>query len=381
MNNLQVSEDHVAQIFDLPNDLIINILSRLPAKSIAKCRCVSKLWSSIFRRPRFNEFFPIKSSASPRFMFTFVVEDKILFFLSPQPQDPNENSSSVASYLVGSDHHTEFTGNQELCLPINGFVCRQYQVIKYRKVVAICNPITGESLTLPKMGAQFIDARSYFGFDPINKQFKVLCLTWHNMGIHVKSEKYQVMTLGVGKVLWRTIKCRKPHYPLHDGICINGVLYYRAHDVEKGSGISIIVCFDVRSEEFKFINLDKDMLVGSSWVLINYKGKLGAVDINVNRFMLVVLEDARNHKWSKHIIYKVPDSWRELRITTPLQFVGATSTGEIVLSPAYLTDPFYVYYYNLERNTLIRVRVQGLEAFPNHRVHTFLDYVEDFNLM
>lgn len=97
MNNLQVSEDHVItsqfntpQIFDLPNDLVIYILSRLPVKSLAKCRCVSKLWSTIFCRPRFSELFPIKSSGLPKLLF-----DEVIFFSSPQPQDPYENSSKL----------------------------------------------------------------------------------------------------------------------------------------------------------------------------------------------------------------------------------------------------------------------------------------------
>ncbi|EFH55618.1 hypothetical protein ARALYDRAFT_902247 [Arabidopsis lyrata subsp. lyrata] len=37
----------------IPADHIIEILSRLPAKSIARYRCVSKLWSTIIRLPCF----------------------------------------------------------------------------------------------------------------------------------------------------------------------------------------------------------------------------------------------------------------------------------------------------------------------------------------
>ncbi|KAL9813123.1 putative F-box domain-containing protein [Arabidopsis thaliana] len=38
----------------IPIDLIIEIFSKLPFKSIALCRCVSKHWGSILRRPDFT---------------------------------------------------------------------------------------------------------------------------------------------------------------------------------------------------------------------------------------------------------------------------------------------------------------------------------------
>ncbi|CDY19139.1 BnaA04g18790D [Brassica napus] len=33
----------------LPDDLILEIFSRLPSKFIARCRCLSKLWASTLR--------------------------------------------------------------------------------------------------------------------------------------------------------------------------------------------------------------------------------------------------------------------------------------------------------------------------------------------
>lgn len=39
------------------------------------------------------------------------------------------------------------------------------------------SPSTGESLTLSKVKTQRVGVRSLFGYDPIDKQFKVLCMT------------------------------------------------------------------------------------------------------------------------------------------------------------------------------------------------------------
>ncbi|CAA7045649.1 unnamed protein product [Microthlaspi erraticum] len=53
----------------IPTDLIIEIFSRLPGKSIARFRCLSKLWSSTLRRPFFTELFLTRSSGRPRLLF------------------------------------------------------------------------------------------------------------------------------------------------------------------------------------------------------------------------------------------------------------------------------------------------------------------------
>ncbi|CAA7047915.1 unnamed protein product [Microthlaspi erraticum] len=93
--------------------------------------------------------------------------------------------------------------------------------------MVICNPSTGQSLTLPKVKTRRIDVTSFFGYDPIDKQFKVLSMTWSRCGR--TTEQHQVLTLGgTGKLSWRMIECSLRHYPQSDGICINGVLYYKA---------------------------------------------------------------------------------------------------------------------------------------------------------
>ena len=109
----------------IPVDLVINILSRLSLECIARCRCVSKLWSSIIRRPNYNQLFPIKSPA-PRILFTIEYAGILFFYSSPQPHNPDENSSLVAT-LHQNTGNTKF---YEICGPVCGRVlCRQYNSV------------------------------------------------------------------------------------------------------------------------------------------------------------------------------------------------------------------------------------------------------------
>ncbi|KAL0701068.1 hypothetical protein Bca4012_057190 [Brassica carinata] len=164
-----------------------------------------------------------------------------------------------------------------------------------------------------------------------------------------------------------------------------------------------IVCFDVRSEKFKFVNKAEDMELWSGTTLVNYKGKLGVllsfgyITQDSEYFELWVLIDAEKHEWSKHVCV-LPPLWKNIVSDTMLEFVGMTSRGEIVMSTCYLSNPFYVYYYNIEDNTITRVEVQGMEAFMKDntvtsiesqgmdafvycRVHISLSHVEDVKLM
>jgi len=144
----------------------------------------------------------------------------------------------------------------------------------------------------------------------------------------------------------------------------------------------VIVCFDVRSEEFRFI-------IGAlhHGSLINYNGKLSLYlpSTVYSRFngvirsiKLWVLEDAKRQEWSEHT-YILP-AMHDIMKTTDLRCVGMTQTKEFVFW-SIKGMRFYVFYYNIERNTIKKVEMQGMEAFKESNVYTFLDHVEDVKLM
>lgn len=75
-----------------------------------------------------------------------------------------------------------------------------------------------------------------------------------------------------------------------------------------------------------------------------------------------------------------------------LEIVGGTGTNEFVMSATtYSYVPFHVYYCNIEKETVTRVVIQGMEATGRGRglvgrgrrtyVHTYLNHVEDVKRM
>ncbi|KAF3507226.1 hypothetical protein F2Q69_00001483 [Brassica cretica] len=444
----------------------MEILSRLPVKSIGRCLCVSKLWASILRLPYFTTLFATRSSVRPHMLLAYGEKGQVLFFSSPQLKNPNENASLTANYLSrvpygGSSFH--------ISDPVHGLVCLTYIDKDILKEHIICNPSTGQTLTLPKVKTTMVGVRSIFklvsflGYVSIDKQFKVLSMEWNSdhyiLGISVivcfdfKSEEFsyievvktfetlisdgplinyngklgslifkghpwgdkarsfellvigdlekqewsthkymlpptwknvvgegmlgfagffvrdkisegpknmistvhkicnpsmhQVLTLGTQKLEWRMIKCCVPHHSLHDGICINGVLYYPA--VHVPTGAPIIVCFDAR---------------------FSAKGIYDYADGASRSFEFVVIGDFQKQEWSTHKYVLPPPIWKNM-VGECVGFVGFIGTNMIVLS-----HPSYVIYYNI-----VKVGVQGLEGFQSYKAFSFMDYVENLKLV
>ncbi|CAA7061310.1 unnamed protein product [Microthlaspi erraticum] len=354
-----------------PKDLLMEIFSRLPAKSVGRFRCVSKRWSSMLRRPYFTELFLTRSRACPRLLFAIKGDRKgeWKFFSSSQPQ-------MSSSLVVATGFQFKFFDDMksDFCGYASGLICfcvTTFSEENENRVHVISNPSTGQYAILPKLG-EHRSTRNFLGFDPIDKQFKILSMVAKPSCDH----DHRILSLGTGKMNWRKIQCPFTHKPSpFRGICINGVIYYLASFDQTSY---VIICFDVRSEKFKFIDIecfhDK---------LINYKGKLGVIqwkcvgDDSSIELTMVVLEDVEKREWSKHV-YILPDDIKIVNWNL-ISIAGVTALGEIVLSINPISKPFYVFYYNPERNDLRCVEIQGFGE--NHgRVKVIVDHVEDLNV-
>ncbi|KAJ4882038.1 F-box associated ubiquitination effector family protein [Raphanus sativus] len=308
-----------------------------------------------------------RSITRPRLLFTFKVEDKLFIFSATQPQNlGGGNCSIVATRYKDFPKHFPTETLDDLS---RGLVCLHGPVIiRGRRTLIVCNLVTGEFIDLAKVKATDTK-RSYIGYDPFNKQFKVLFLTSYG-------RQNRVLTLETGKPLRMryTMECEH-HAGEYGEVCIDGVLYYEAYFKESAS--HMIVCFDFSFEKFSFIETNREM---ENVSLFNYKGKLGAYfqDWHSKKLRLWVLDDAEKHEWSKSI-YVLSHLYSE-KIGHNSYIVGITSAGEIVFTlVGHLNPDFYLFFYNMERDTCTRVDIKGFEEFKHHNLHitTYLDYVEN----
>ncbi|XP_010456497.1 PREDICTED: F-box/kelch-repeat protein At3g04660-like [Camelina sativa] len=380
--------------FSLPEDLIIEILLNLPAKSIPKLVVVSKLWSSIIRSKHFIDIYLEQSLTRPCFLISFH-RDSIRFFdsiplQSLEAASPSSSYTSTTSSFPLSLNTRLYPLSYNVSPPVRGLIC--FQDLDR---VAVSNPSTGQFLVLPKLNTRRRGISRFLGYDPVKDEYKVLCMTVSQVSGPVVSEEHQVFTLGGGaqkkekeEATWRMIECKVPHCPATKGICLttNGVIYYGAWSTrDRATRGSLIVCFDVRLEEFTLVKLPNGVEIDGGDTdqseLVNYQGKIALLNnswvqnIYYGRFDMWVLEDfGVKPEWSKISI--VVPSWNDFVGKRLFDCRGAIlSSGNFIFSPVYSDSPFCIISYDREKDIGRKVVIEGL---GNNlcSVSVFLDHVE-----
>ncbi|KAL1211626.1 F-box/kelch-repeat protein [Cardamine amara subsp. amara] len=355
-------------------ELKVEILMKLPPKSIGRLGFVSRHWSSMIRSKDFTELYLTRSSTRPRLLFSVYRPNmQMQFFHSCSQEDPSSDHHKV-SYTLNSDLKFSFSP------PIRGLIFGRNGT-----KAMIGNPSTGQFVSLPRVKTSKKDILSIFGYDPVNDQYKVLCMTipiqrripgmydmmpWEEYHVPM-SEEHQVFTLGP-KQKWRMIKCKYPHghYSGCVGICRNGVLYYLASYNNKRS----LINFDLSSEEFSVTKLPEDDHIQEYGNLVNHTGKITIVSQSQTYngpLYIWVLEDASKEEWSK--VATVTNLFGKDEI---VMFRGMLRTGEIILKPLPVPNPFFFLCYDINEKSTRKVVIEGIGDDSAASIQVFFDHVE-----
>ncbi|KAG7559940.1 F-box associated domain type 3 [Arabidopsis thaliana x Arabidopsis arenosa] len=165
---------------EIPIDLLIDIFSRLSMADIARCRCVSKLWSSVPRLRDFTELFLKISSARPRILFTFPHNGKRIFYsISQHLHSEPSPLPFVPYYHMSFPKGKDSSYDYEIHAPVRGFLCS-----KASKPM-IYNPSTRECKTLPRAMTKRTEMKTYFGSEKF-KSLVVELIFWCSTLINCK---------------------------------------------------------------------------------------------------------------------------------------------------------------------------------------------------
>ncbi|CAM8915225.1 unnamed protein product [Rhodiola kirilowii] len=217
---------------ELPHDVIVDILSRLPCKSLVKFRCVSKLWNSLIRSHKF---------AKLQFSRSIGDTSRQCVLLRPEPfcsinyEDLDEffedrfeliNQEDVPPLVAGVD----IDNDADLIGECNGLLC--FMLMKRdQKSFLLWNPTTRECKEVRKndvanlvdVGCMFdFDIRTTsdtkdradiygFGYDSISDDYKIVRL----MSDLPRTKVVDVEIYMVGRRTWRKIE-----HPVSGMICI-----------------------------------------------------------------------------------------------------------------------------------------------------------------
>ncbi|KAG2331877.1 hypothetical protein Bca52824_003057 [Brassica carinata] len=367
------TSQHQKHGINFPLDLAIDILRRLPGKSLARSRCVSKQWETAIGDYIVKNSIVSRSLAQPppdarHFIMDIRVKDRVHVFSYAYPhQITNENNQFYQEKIFGkSKDKAQFQY-------VRGLI--GFGSPKHGKFT-LHNPTTGQSVSLPDAG---IPWRFYlFGYDPLRNQYKVACLT---MSTIEPEKSCKVFTFGDPEKRWR--KCSSGHHsPFEylvcpsEPVCINGKIYYTAMEIN-GSGV--IISFSVESERFNHVQAPEKICLHRGDVsLVNYQGKLGCIgrnDLNSEDIDVWVMENPEKQEWSKithmAVLQGIPSSMISFAVTHP--------GGEIIIVPElYCEFASDVFYYNPNNNRRRRFVIQTPTSTQSYfRIWPVTDHVEN----
>ena len=275
----------------LPDEIVLEILTRLPVNSLLRFRCVCKTWYSYITNPNFisthlssllshnhgcviymRRTFPWNYSSSPPTLvacdrtFERVSEFRIPFTFQ-----------SASSNLVGS---------------CNGILCLTDYIVSEFNGVYLWNPSIRKFKKLPDTCLSWLHhPKLGFGYDSLNNDYKVVRISRSRIKDMMPPLEVEVYTLSLDSwkrigfgIPWRPnvvfweIKCFLPS-PFVSGHLHWMILYAEDRGGRERRSTHMILSFDVNSEKFKELPLPADE--GSCCViyLTSFKGKLALIKL------------------------------------------------------------------------------------------------------
>ncbi|KAH6765205.1 hypothetical protein C2S51_016454 [Perilla frutescens var. frutescens] len=234
----------------LPSEIIVNILSRLPIRSIVRCKCVCKSWLDLLVTPEF-----VRSHISKSVPGLFVFERnpqikpyKFVEFVDELDPNCDERRWNVAFDFNLPFHvpvYREYTAANGLL-----FLWKPYFLI-------ICNPITRDYIIVPiPLEISSVPESYGFGVSRISGQYKVVGTFFKReidtpQRAEVSRSECQVYSVGTGS--WRRIASAgllNYEYAYDAGAFLNGNLHWLVHARDLNGYPELISCFDLETELF-----------------------------------------------------------------------------------------------------------------------------------
>ncbi|KAB2613343.1 F-box/kelch-repeat protein [Pyrus ussuriensis x Pyrus communis] len=336
-----VPSDDGACIFN--NDIILEILSWVPGKSLLRCRRVCKSWCTLISDPNFvrkQRSQAVKHSTNLRLlMFTnrrhirikSIDYESLLSFLT---KNKHENISRVVVPRCRR-HKLPLTQpdnrNMRIMGSSNGLVCLFINC----HYTLLWNPCTGNSKEIPKPSPEpFLPAFYGFGYDSATDDYKVIC----NCPSADRTYEVFVFTLKTGS--WRIVE-GLDHIEDERGLLLNGALHWL--NVKRRADGSIdpksitITSFDLAKEKFQELvslpNVLGDIFLGAD--LGVYKSSHLLCSFDNFRFgnteIWVMMEYGVEQSWTKLIVLKDQDLSHPVYVSEDDKVFIALREGDLKL--------------------------------------------------
>ncbi|KAF5178667.1 hypothetical protein FRX31_031746 [Thalictrum thalictroides] len=351
----------------LPQEIVLDIFSRLPVESLLQCKRVSRSWNTLISDPEFIKVHLLRASSSLVQQYPDILvfsKSKKLFRLSHE---------SIKSLSLPKDFSSFFVNS------CNGLLAfPKYDHEHHKLFVDIWNPYTLKRTRCPSV----VDIPLYnssppwnfaacgFGYDPILNEYKVVAL------LRKPLANFEAVVCTIGSTSWRHIEevpfktFRKMKF---NAVHLNGTFYWYTRSTKSILGVG---SFRIRDEKFGFVACPS---LSSCY---NIFGEGEKVDLSVLGGDLCLVDYAshdnivvwalKKHSggdevWTKQYVLTIPEHMYSM------QLLYASDNGEILLILGnYMADNKFVYYDSKEnryRDDETLTALLSSEKYPSTFVH------------
>ncbi|WOH04468.1 hypothetical protein DCAR_0623877 [Daucus carota subsp. sativus] len=340
--------EHQYSILELPTILIYLIISKLPLMTIFSCKCVCKAFQKLVEDPYFAE---THLNEAPVTSTTVIVKENLFYFPYFRPyilelDDIPKNSSCSSDHQFSNQYTISrrshgvapidvkcwfLTRNTALIGSCNGLLCL-YTLSVRKPTYCVCNPVTGECMTLPHPASCSTDYYlnySGFGFCLKTEQYKVIRFMRSAPPLRTVA---LVHTLGTRS--WRNIG--EAPQPMSRG-SFNCVVDGKLHFITASNEISeTVYSFDLETEKFEPVpmpsHFSPEYVSKISWISVGViSGSLCLCYMFSDAYFVVLAmqEYGIRESWIKKfaIDIKFHCGWRAVDFQRPIKFLN---NGELL---------------------------------------------------
>ena len=157
---------------DLPDEIVLEILTRLPVKSLLRFRCVSKSWYSSIANPNFISTHFINNHHDAY----FIHEPNVSLFRSHSHEvctlASNRTFETISEFRIPFTFHSSFPKILGSC---NGILCFSDYFMSACNDIYLLNPSIRKFKRLPDTClTQLSNVALWFGYDSLNNDYKVV---------------------------------------------------------------------------------------------------------------------------------------------------------------------------------------------------------------
>ncbi|KAI3783588.1 hypothetical protein L1987_42672 [Smallanthus sonchifolius] len=329
-----INNDRLAQKakISFPNEIVEEIISRLPVKSILRFRSVCKPWLSLISDPSFAKLQLTRATHSHR---------TALFISAYDPSTRKRHFLSAAHDGGSVTHLFTLANNPTRCditeaEHLNGLVLFNYgNDYIYQNYAFVVNPSTHKIFKLPDLtnyAKGKVNICYFFGFDESRNEHKVLSIASYDA--QSIKPKHQIMVFSFSNYSWRKIDVDLPsdcrwYNGIKRSVCVNSVIHLILQNQKE------ILAFDLRLEKFLIVKIPPDAQNRARCSrphLMKINGLLGVVRhdgmFETNEMHMWTLQDYENRVWVKQTV-TFPKSWSVVGCPFPLD---SANMEEIIFS-------------------------------------------------